>query len=292
MDVDSDALSPPPSGQRLRLSSPPVLAAVPTNASLANLFFNTMSPHMAPARSPSEPLPKKRRSHSPDSVNCSRHTFETESSSSPAHVDSPSQRKLDRISSGPLFSHFNKFAPQGNAAPTGLTRPMIRRRPVMSAIVQPSEPKGNHLTAQNDDSDGLLVDSIGPSIGLPPPRRAFSAMIMPNGQLSSSPDASANDPNASSPAQAYAKRQQVKTIRRCDGTEDFRPLTGATALSKRDMERSPSAKMMSPGMPGFGDNEACGKILPCHRVKDDGLMRIKPETVRYLFCFLSRMVLM
>ena len=33
------------------------------------------------------------------------------------------------------------------------------------------------------------------------------------------------------------------------------------------------------GFGGFGDNEAHGKILPCHRVREDGLMRINPTTV-------------
>ena len=108
----------------------------------------------------------------------------------------------------------------------------------------------------------------------------------------------------SSPAQAYAKRQQVKTIRRCDGTDDFRPLTGATALMKRDTEiittrglrrseerddraktvadrDTPRSKYLTGGgtLGGFGDNEASGKVLPCFRVPQDGLMRITPLTV-------------
>jgi M-phase inducer tyrosine phosphatase len=33
------------------------------------------------------------------------------------------------------------------------------------------------------------------------------------------------------------------------------------------------------GMLGFGENEKDGKLLPCHRVKEDGLVRITPETV-------------
>ena len=45
----------------------------------------------------------------------------------------------------------------------------------------------------------------------------------------------------SSPTQAYAKRQQVKTIRRCDGTDDFHPITGITALTKRDTEAMAAA---------------------------------------------------
>ena len=116
-----------------------------------------------------------------------------------------------------------------------------------------------------------------------------------------------HETDMSSPAQAYAKRQQVKTIRRCDGTDDFRPLTGVTALMKRDTEvlsssglsarrseeredrtrtvaerDTPRSKYLNaaPGLGGFGDNEAHGKILPCHRVREDGLMRINPQTVR------------
>jgi M-phase inducer tyrosine phosphatase len=58
--------------------------------------------------------------------------------------------------------------------------------------------------------------------------------------------------------------------------EDFRPLTGATAMV---LKESPSAKFMAAGLPGFGDNEAHGKILPCHRATEDGLMRIKSQTV-------------
>lgn len=40
----------------------------------------------------------------------------------------------------------------------------------------------------------------------------------------------------------------------------------------------------SPGLPRFGDNEMDGKILPCQRVKDDGLVRITPQTVRSMAC--------
>ncbi|KAF9505595.1 hypothetical protein BS47DRAFT_1306417, partial [Hydnum rufescens UP504] len=32
-------------------------------------------------------------------------------------------------------------------------------------------------------------------------------------------------------------------------------------------------------LPGFGDSEADGKILPCHEVREDGLMRITSDTV-------------
>ncbi|KAJ3845240.1 hypothetical protein F5878DRAFT_693380 [Lentinula raphanica] len=110
---------------------------------------------------------------------------------------------------------------------------------------------------------------------LPPTRRAFSAMLppAPSSPLGESSGDSSFD-------MTYAKRQQMKTIRRCDGINDFRPLTGATAMI---MNESPSAKfMVAGGMPGFGDNKTHGKILPCHRIADDGLMRITPETMDQL----------
>ena len=161
------------------------------------------------------------------------------------------------------------------------------------------------VMASSDDKE----EEEAPVHRLPPVRRAFSAMLPPNllDQTMSSESSFEQDPDLSSPAQAYAQRQQVKTIRRCDGTDDFRPITGATALMKRDTEiiasrglrrseeredrgramadrDTPRSKYLNagPGLGGFGDNEAHGKILPCHRVREDGLMRINPQTVRLL----------
>ncbi|KAG1791172.1 uncharacterized protein HD556DRAFT_1445429 [Suillus plorans] len=37
---------------------------------------------------------------------------------------------------------------------------------------------------------------------------------------------------------AYAKQQQVKAIHRCDGMEDFRPLTGAAAMGLQVLQPS------------------------------------------------------
>jgi len=43
-----------------------------------------------------------------------------------------------------------------------------------------------------------------------------------------------------------------------------------------DASRSPYAQA---GLLGFGANEMEGKVLPCHSVKEDGLVRVKRETV-------------
>jgi M-phase inducer tyrosine phosphatase len=269
--MDIDTIVPSSFAKTEAPSSHPVSAA-PTNAAFNSLFYDTMSPRPSSLDSPTCPLQKKRRSHSPESV-C--RTTVHDISSSPAPPSSPSQRKLERMSSGPLLSTFSKPSLQGLGAPPSNSNKRARR-PVLSDMVSPSD--AGHLQSAypiltgNDKKVDLRA--------LPPPRRAFSAMLIPTGvEPSSDEGSSLEGPDMSSPAQAYAKRQSVKTIRRCDGTDDFRPLTGATAMMKRDMDESPSVKFLSAGMPGFGDNEAIGKILPCHRVREDGLMRINAKTV-------------
>ena len=119
---------------------------------------------------------------------------------------------------------------------------------------------------------------------MPPLRSISSALLPPTGFGEPSSDESSLDgPDTSSPTEAYATRQQVKTIRRCDGTYDFRPLTAAAAIGSKDKEESPSATNF--GMLGFGHNELHGKILPCHRVTEDGLVRIGAQTVCIQFSF-------
>ncbi|KAJ6496522.1 hypothetical protein C8R47DRAFT_1175933 [Mycena vitilis] len=255
MDVDTSFEVP-------SLSSPVVQSAAPTVTGFNTLFHDTMSP--------GAPQPKKqRRSLSPDQVRArERH----DTSSSPNLASSPSQYKLERIASGPVFPAVEKPRVDGLGPPppNGLKRP---RRPAFSTMSQTSYPalEGDHAKFPSPAEHTL-----------PPTRRAFSAMISGSALEAKFTEQSSDDSSfegMSSPAQAYAKRQQVKTIRRCDGTDDFRPLTGATAMVHNE---SPSAKFLSAGMPGFGDNESAGKLLPCHRVTDDGLMRINPETLNNL----------
>lgn len=276
MDVDTSSFVAEPTAPAFSYSPVPHSAA-PTVTGFNTLFFDTMSPRRS-LDSPAGPQSKKRRSLSPEP----HRMFEHENSSSPM-LPSPSQSKLERMTSGTLLSRFNKPTLQGLGAPSSsfLKRP---RRPALSAMVHPSEGQAIQsafpiLSAGPSEDDHSLNSS-------PPVRRAFSALIAPSNFMEPSSDESSFDgPDMSSPAQAYSKRQQVKTIRRCDGTEDFRPLTGATAMV---MKESPSSRYLAAGMPGFGDNEAHGKILPCHRVTEDGLMRIKCQTVCYSVycCFL------
>ncbi|CAK5277468.1 unnamed protein product [Mycena citricolor] len=246
MDVDSSYEAP-----LLSIVAPQ--SAAPTITAFSNIFYDM---------SPVAPQPKKqRRSLSPDHLN----TFASPGSSSPPQASSPTQYKTDRLAAAAVIEKpVPAFGPI-----LGLKRP---RRPALSGVAQTAYPTV-------DGDHGLPCPAGRP---LPPARRAFSAVIPPSSLNSQLPDAVSDDSSfegTSSPAQAYAKRQHMKTLRRRDGTDDFRPLTGATAMI---LNESPSAKFLTAGMPGFGDNEASGKLLPCHRVTEDGLMRITPDTLNQL----------
>lgn len=195
--------------------------------------------------------------------------MENEGQSSPP-PSSPSVHKFERLSN----VNFAKPALQGLGVPSLANKRL--RRPVFSALVQPTE-GGAYAVV---DSDASPEQSLIPH--RQPGRRVVSAMVPPTSLEHLSDESSFDGPDMSSPAQAYAKRQQVRTIRRRDGTEDFRPLKGVSPAKPGHNVDSPSAKFMSAGLPGFGDNETVGKILPCHRVREDGLMRIAPRTVSYL----------
>lgn len=268
---------------------------------------------------PAKPVHKKRRSLSPARESQLRPAalFAEHDSleSSPGLMSSPSVSKWERLQATrpikPLPSH---------AEPLSNTNGRRTRRPALSAVIPPAiviveDDLKTARPIMDDDEQGEVQESKPRRFAQPPVRRAFSAAY-PRGvnPLATAEDADAsssmdNDSlDASSPAVAYAKRQQVKTIRRCDGTDDFRSMTGATAMLKRDEEMrvsrksdtedpmrerdTPRSKYLSAGgaraagLGGFGDNEANGKILPCHRVKSDGLMRITWDTVsrRHMSC--------
>ena len=303
MDVDTSyniETVPMPAPHPVLLPPAPISAA-PTITAFDQLFYDPLSPG-APFGSPVAQIKRQRRSLSPSSDRRTMRSVEHEPSSPLGLQSSPSEAKLERIVGKAAWNGQTKPSLHGLGAPSAsfLKRP---RRPVVSAMVGTSD----QLQAQSAYPIMAFEEDSSPR-GAVPVRRAFSAFL-PNSALFSGPvSASVLDthhqlPEAelsfenesvsgemSSPAQAYSKRQQVKTIRRCDGTEDFRPLTGATALKMKESpfnsnlnNLSPSSRfMVATGLPGFGDNEAHGKILPCHRVTEDGLMRIRPQTVSVL----------
>ena len=194
--------------------------------------------------------------------------------SSPVADSSPSALKLERLANcarKPMLSGLG--VPSDN--PT-----MRLRKPNLSAMVLPSDTTQIIQPLDVLQNDDPISTVQGQNLGLPPPRRAFSAMLPQLGPKMHSPgELSIDHGDESSPALAYAKRQQIRTIRRRDGTDDFRSLKGATALVARDKESPRAVPQWGTGLGGFGDNEAHGKVLPCHRVREDGLMRISCKTV-------------
>lgn len=271
---------------------------------------------------PAQPTHKKRRSLSPDrsgNIFCPPPLapLEQEDSleSSPGLMSSPSVSKLERLQAKPLkalpihLMHEHSHVAAKEPAPNANMFGKRTRRVALSEMIPPT----TLFMEKNPKSARPVMEGEGEKSKsrrfVPPPaRRAFSAAFpigmhmmgtMNDADASDSLDSEVGD--ISSPAAAYAKRQAVKTIRRRDGTDDFRSMTGATAMLQRDNELRPSARKdeervtadretprskylsaagaRAPGLGGFGDNEASGKILPCHRAKTDGLMRITWDTV-------------
>ncbi|PFH52435.1 hypothetical protein AMATHDRAFT_140236 [Amanita thiersii Skay4041] len=267
MDVDMSFVAD--TNQQYLSSSPPPTASTVTGFN--TLFFGSMSPRRS-FESPSAPQYKKRRSVSPEPPKLMSH----DNSSSPSLLSSPSQNKVERMSGQNLLARFKEkptLEGLGNPPVNQLKRP---RKPVLSAMMPPSDMQSTQSAypVLSSFEQSCEVESPG---GSQPVRRAFSALIPPTMYPDVySEESSFDGPDMSSPAQAYTKRQQGRTLRRRDGTEDFKPLTGMAPLINKD---SPSAKFLAPGLPGFGDNEAHGKILPCRRVTEDGLMRINCQTL-------------
>ena len=279
MDVDTSYNTNP---QEISISvrdwdAPSPTSAAPTITNFNALFYDAQSPPRS-ATTASPPVSEfigKRRSHSPESVTRSR----VERLSSPP-PSSPSMRKLERIVSAGVPTRNTKPGLDSLGVPSN-KRP---RRPVLSAIGPVnivSQTKSAYPNLERTDS-------------LFPARRAFSAMLPPNTlDIPSSPvDEESFDSIEASPAQAYIKRQQNKTLRRCDGSDNLRPSPVARLTPSRQTESPRNLNEPSPRSrwlaPGFGDNEAHGKVLPCHRVKEDGLMRVNQQTVRMILALLFR----
>jgi M-phase inducer tyrosine phosphatase len=281
MDIDSsfvEGLAFPPKTDHAP-SAP--FAAVPGSPAFKNMFYDPSSPPairddlpvyltktgqlVSPEAGP-EVAPGRRRAG----------TISIFDGSSPVADSSPSALKLERLANCVRKPMLNGLgAPSDNPAKR-------LRKPNLSAMVLPSDAAQLIQPLDVSQNDDPIPAVQGQNMGLPPPRRAFSAMLPQLGpKTHSSGESSIDHGDESSPALAYAKRQQIRTIRRRDGTDDFRSLKGATAMVARDKE-SPRVRMIpqwGTGLGGFGDNEAHGKILPCHRVREDGLMRISCKTV-------------
>ena len=101
-----------------------------------------------------------------------------------------------------------KLSLEGLGAPpqNGLKR---LRRPVLSAMVHPTDV----ASAQSAYPILTTVGDLDHQSGFPPAHRAFSALISPSPLTDQLSDESSFDgADYSSPAQAYAKHQQLETM--------------------------------------------------------------------------------
>ncbi|WVN85742.1 uncharacterized protein L203_100893 [Cryptococcus depauperatus CBS 7841] len=126
-----------------------------------------------------------------------------------------------------------------------------------------------------------------PRAAIAPMRRAFSVCDQNTAhEMDEDESEFENSPSLGVHAE-YARRYSTRIVPRIDGSPGCKATRASIAASGEEIA-SPigKGKKISPygpgGLPGFGDNEIDGKILPCHKVKEDGLVRITPNTLNDL----------
>lgn len=74
----------------------------------------------------------------------------------------------------------------------------------------------------------------------------------------------------------YGVRRGAALMSRCDTGSGFERSGGGSGSGN---DANANSSYSAECMPGFGASERSGKVLPCFSVKEDGLMRITPETL-------------
>lgn len=275
----------------------PVVAPLPTEFN--ELFFQPSSPVLASSspdakrRVAEEPEPEPESEHEEfvefDLEEEIAHARQVEHELAAHQLSSPDKPAL--FSSSPPVSPSRPLRSSG-----GLTRPFERLatsgQGSLFANLAPSQsvlPKPNNPFPRRPAVSAALKGEAAASSGsisrpgvLQPARRAFSASVTSSVLMmgSSVADNLGSDDSHcdfdGSPARAYATRKAAgPPMRR------LIPSQPEKAMPKH------GSPLMRVGLPGFGDNEADGKILPCHRVREDGLMRINPDTVSLKRLFMA-----
>lgn len=165
--------------------------------------------------------------------------------------------------------------------------PPLVKRPILAQV----QPTGNVARAGSASSAYPILEHPKTNIGTFPRatgglmRRAYSVCDQPQLSEQSEEDSEFDGSPSVTAAQAeYARRHGKRVEARVDGSPNFKPMRSSIAVPTQGCgspSRSKGQKSGSftKGLPGFGDNEMDGKILPCHKVKEDGLVRVTPQTV-------------
>jgi M-phase inducer tyrosine phosphatase len=284
------------------VSSPP--AAAFATADLSALFFQPSSPDVD--ASPLALCPsshgvgsKKRRSPDPDEDE-THHArpsalFEGPLSSSPpsspSHKRAKSrtfERAVTLAAQGSVLKSRGQQQqppplPQQQTTLQPLPKRSLPRRPALAALLP--APVGRSVSA----TGAISIPVPKPLISAPPTRRAFSAVMSRPSPMSAGLDDDDDDEHSSDfEVDTNSPAHRAQAARR----ENVGRLGNRTRPHSR-IDPSPlssSGRNTFPGLPGFGDSEADGKILPCHKVREDGLMRITSDTVRIFLCHVSHVI--
>ncbi|KAK8861570.1 hypothetical protein IAR55_002392 [Kwoniella newhampshirensis] len=185
----------------------------------------------------------------------------------------------------------------GNRSNTLVSRrPQQFKRPTLGPLAAGSSNEAPQRTASAVSAFPILYGPPKPTLGqsgtfpraaVAPMRRAFSVcdqnMAHETEEDESEFEAS---PSMAGTQAEYARRYGS----RIDGSPGCKPGRASIAASGEGVASPAGVKNKRPspygpgGLPGFGDNEMDGKILPCHKVKEDGLVRITPDTLDDLLC--------
>ncbi|WVQ79118.1 hypothetical protein IAT38_001213 [Cryptococcus sp. DSM 104549] len=294
MDVDSPQVRPT-SMRRTSLLASPVFDG-PTSVSgspeLGSFFCNTPGPQAAPA---------KRRS-------LVTSTPASPSSSSPSAKRTSLGLGLQRPPLDKTASSSAMLFGGGRTNTIAARRAPAYKRPTLGPLAAASNADGGIRTASASSAFPILYgppkhtlgsggasgsSSSGagtfPRAAVAPMRRAFSVCDQNAVQheLDEEESEYENSPSVGAHAE-YMRRYGRPGMARgeVDGSPGFKSVSvRASIAASGEGVSSPVGKgrKVSPygpgGLPGFGDNELEGKILPCHKVKEDGLVRISSETL-------------
>lgn len=267
MDVDS----PVPDTRRQAIApSPSYSGSLDSSPGFGAYFEQSPAPSAAAAVNPT-----KRRSLVDGSPSAS---------GSPSAKRASFGRKADKCasSSAMLFG-----ATRVNTLASRRPAPLTTKRPAL-AHVQPmggSSRAGSATSAYPILEQPKTINGTFPRGPAGLMRRAYSVCDQTQmGEQSEEESEFDGSPSVGAAQAEYARRHGKRIETRIDGSPNFKPMRSSIAVPTQggaspSRTKSQKSGSFTKGMPGFGDNEMDGKILPCHKVKEDGLVRVTPRTV-------------
>lgn len=237
-----DIDSPAPAGRASAFNSP-----APTHLGSPDLEkFWCESP-----AAPIQPAAKRRAPPSPGS---------------PSSSPSTNRMRTDKAFSTTALSFSNYRSNASNAAQRR-SAPYASRRPPLQPVLAADGPR---TTGTNSANPILCGPQLPQRLG---PMRRANSMFCDQNMREGSDDESEFEGSPSIPD--IRRRYGRPQLPRVDGSPNKNRSSVPHAIKPVRPIRAESS-----GLPGFGENEVQGKILPCHTSKEDGLVRISPQTLR------------